>query len=112
MVPFVKSVTNLADDDNKRLWYKRMHEGARKDVERTFGALKKKWAILTTPARAYIKVKLANIMYTCIILHNMIIKDHTETICPKWYPEEAHQSDDLSRSDEQRHIIIRYIKSS
>ncbi|GKD76141.1 ALP1-like protein [Tanacetum coccineum] len=41
-VPFVKSVTNLADDDYKRLQYKTMHEATRKDVERAFGVLKKK----------------------------------------------------------------------
>nr|GEX61281.1 putative nuclease HARBI1 [Tanacetum cinerariifolium] len=29
-----------------------------------------------------------------------------EAICPKWYPDEAHQSDGLIRSDEQRHRII------
>ncbi|GJT58888.1 RNA-directed DNA polymerase, eukaryota [Tanacetum coccineum] len=39
-VSFNKSVTNLVDDDFKRLWYKRMHEEARKDVERAFGAIK------------------------------------------------------------------------
>ncbi|GKB57869.1 ALP1-like protein [Tanacetum coccineum] len=111
-VPFVKSVTNLADDDHKRLRYKTMHEAARKDVERTFGVLKKRWAILATPARAYIKEKLANIMYTCIIIHNMIIKDRKEAISPQWYPEEEHKPDDLIRSDEQRYRIIRYIKSS
>ncbi|GKC10142.1 ALP1-like protein [Tanacetum coccineum] len=97
-VPFVKSVTNLSDDDHKRLRYKAMHEAARKDVEQAFGVLKKQWA--ATPARAYIKEKLTNIMYTCIILHNMIIKDRKETICPEWYPEEEHQLDDLIRSDE------------
>ncbi|GJV51115.1 ALP1-like protein [Tanacetum coccineum] len=111
-VPFVKSVINLADDDHKRLRYKTMHEAARKDVKRTFGVLKKRWAILATPARAYIKEKLANIMYTCIILHNMIIKDRKEAISPKWYPEEEHKPDDLIRSDEQMYRIIRYIKSS
>ncbi|GJU19725.1 ALP1-like protein [Tanacetum coccineum] len=82
-VPFVKTVTNLADDDYKRLQYKTMHEAARKDVERAFDVLKKKWAILASPARAYIKEILANIMYTCIILHNMIIKDCKEAISPK-----------------------------
>ncbi|GKC32021.1 ALP1-like protein [Tanacetum coccineum] len=111
-VPFVKSVTNLADDDHKRFRYKTMHEATRKDVERTFGVLKKRWAILSTPARAYIKEKLANIMYTCIIIHNMIIKDRKEAISPQWYPEEEHKPDDLIRSDEQRYRIIRYIKSS
>nr|GEX49519.1 protein ALP1-like [Tanacetum cinerariifolium] len=100
-VPYVKSVTNLADDDHKRLLYKAMHEAARKNVERTFGVLKKKLAILATLARAYIKEKLANIMYTCIILHNMIINDQKEAICPEWYPEEKHQPDDLIRSDGQ-----------
>nr|GEV33222.1 hypothetical protein [Tanacetum cinerariifolium] len=111
-VPFVKPVTNLADDDHKRLLYKAMHEAARKKVECTFGVLNKKLAILATPARAYIKEKLANIMYTCIILHNMIINDQKEAICPEWYPEEEHQPGDLIRSDEQRYRIIRYIKSS
>ncbi|GJS68283.1 ALP1-like protein [Tanacetum coccineum] len=105
-VPFVKSVTNLSNDYHKRLRYKAMHEGAKKDVERAFGALKKQWAILTTLARAYIKEKLANIMYTCIILHNTIIKDRMEAICINWYPEKEHQPDDLIRSDEQRHRII------
>ncbi|GJS63519.1 ALP1-like protein [Tanacetum coccineum] len=66
-VPFVNSVTNLFDGDYKRLRYKRMHEGAKKDVEQAFGALKNKWAILATPAQANIKEKLVNIMYACII---------------------------------------------
>ncbi|GJY81721.1 ALP1-like protein [Tanacetum coccineum] len=50
-VPFVKSVTNLSNDDHKRLRYKAMHEVTRKDVERAFGVLKNKWAILATPAQ-------------------------------------------------------------
>nr|GEW94429.1 putative harbinger transposase-derived protein [Tanacetum cinerariifolium] len=107
MGAFVKSVTNLADDDYKRLQYKTMHEAARKDVERAFGVLKKKGAILASPAWAYIKEKLANIMYICIILHNMIIKDRKEAISLKWYPGEEHQPDDLQRSDEQMYRVIR-----
>nr|GEY33493.1 protein ALP1-like [Tanacetum cinerariifolium] len=104
-VSFVKSVTRLSDDDYKRLRYNGMHEEARKDVERAFGALKKQWAILATLTQAYIKEKLAKIMYTCIILHNMIIKGCKATICPKWYPKKVHQPDDLIRSDEQMHKI-------
>nr|GEZ04634.1 hypothetical protein [Tanacetum cinerariifolium] len=111
-VPIFKSVTNLPDDDYKPLRYKAMHEGARKDFERAFDVIKKQRAILATLVRAYIKEKLANIMYTCIILYNMIIKDLKEAICPEWYPEEEHQPNDLIRSDEQRHRIIKYIRSS
>nr|GEW02115.1 hypothetical protein [Tanacetum cinerariifolium] len=46
-VPFVKSVTNLANDDYKRLQYKTRHEAARKDVEREFGVLKNKWEAIS-----------------------------------------------------------------
>ncbi|GKA23841.1 ALP1-like protein [Tanacetum coccineum] len=110
--PLVNPFINFSDDNHKGLHYKALHEAARKDVKRAFGALKKQWVILATPARAYIKEKLANIMYTCIVLHNMILKDRKEAICPKWYPKEEHQLDDLIRFDEQKHRIIRYIKSS
>ncbi|GJX30287.1 RNA-directed DNA polymerase, eukaryota [Tanacetum coccineum] len=40
-VSFVKSLTNLSNDEHKRLRYKAMNERAMKDVERVFGALKK-----------------------------------------------------------------------
>nr|GEW40153.1 hypothetical protein [Tanacetum cinerariifolium] len=82
-IGMIPTVTNLSDDDHKRLQYKAMHEEARKDVEREFGVLKKQWAMLATLAWAYIKEKLTNIMYTCIILPNMIIKDRKEAICPE-----------------------------
>ena len=87
-----------------------MQESARKDVERAFGVLKKKWAILATPTRIMKKERIVNIMYTCIILHNMIRKDKKKAISPEWYPEEAHQPDDPIRSDEQMRKVIRYIR--
>ncbi|GJT75775.1 RNA-directed DNA polymerase, eukaryota, reverse transcriptase zinc-binding domain protein [Tanacetum coccineum] len=46
-----KSVDYFCNDDYKRIRYKRMHEATRKDEERSFGVLKKKWAILANPAR-------------------------------------------------------------
>nr|GEU40277.1 hypothetical protein [Tanacetum cinerariifolium] len=57
-------------------------EAARKDVERAFGVLKKKWAILANPARPLKKERILNMMYTCIILHNMIRKDKEKAILP------------------------------
>ncbi|GJR31087.1 ALP1-like protein isoform X1 [Tanacetum coccineum] len=50
-------------------------ESARKDVERAFGVLQGRWHIICQPARAWTVNKLRRIMYTCIILHNMILKD-------------------------------------
>ena len=37
--------------------------------------LQGRWGILQQPARAWEIVKIQRVMYTCIILHNMILKD-------------------------------------
>ncbi|GKA28210.1 putative nuclease HARBI1 isoform X2 [Tanacetum coccineum] len=55
-------------------------ESARKDVERAFGVLQGRWRIIAQPARAWTVNKLRRIMYTCIILHNMILKNQRYAI--------------------------------
>ena len=57
-----------------------MQEAARKDVERAFGVLQSRWAIVRGPARSWYKKNIKDIMYTCIILHNMIVEDEGEAI--------------------------------
>ncbi|GJS63839.1 ALP1-like protein isoform X1 [Tanacetum coccineum] len=42
LAPLVKTILEPADDDHKRILYKKKKESARKDVERTFRVLKKK----------------------------------------------------------------------
>lgn len=86
---FVKSFQYPHDD--KRIKFKKAQEAARKDVERAFGVLKKKWQILRDPARPWSTKKIGNIMYACIILHNMIIQDKGRAIC-------AFDEDDLPQS--------------
>ncbi|GJS82713.1 ALP1-like protein [Tanacetum coccineum] len=112
LLTFAKTIPEPSDDDHKRILYKQKQEAARKDVERAFGVLKKKWAILANPARPMKKERIMNMMYTCIILHNMIRKDKGKAISPDWYPEEAHQPEDPERSDEQRRAIMRHIRSA
>ncbi|XP_073130843.1 uncharacterized protein [Henckelia pumila] len=70
---FVKSFTCPEDPNKKK--FKERQESARKDIERAFGVLQACWAIVRGPARSYYRNDLRNIMYTCIILHNMIIED-------------------------------------
>ncbi|XP_022002938.1 uncharacterized protein LOC110900363 [Helianthus annuus] len=62
--------------------FKKQHEAARKDVERAFGVLKLKWSIMNRPMRAKSVKKIRFVVYTCIILHNMILKDDGNTIAP------------------------------
>ncbi|GKD34143.1 ALP1-like protein [Tanacetum coccineum] len=112
LATLVKTIPEPADDDHKRILYKKKQESARKDVERAFGVLKKKWAILANPTRALRKDRIVNMMYICIILHNMIRKHKEVAISPTWFPEEAHQPDDPLRNEEQVQRVMRWIRSS
>ncbi|XP_047965352.1 uncharacterized protein LOC125209814 [Salvia hispanica] len=53
----------------------RVSEAARKDVERGFSVLQARWGIVKGSARSWYMHHIVNVMYACIILHNMIIHD-------------------------------------
>nr|GEZ13057.1 hypothetical protein [Tanacetum cinerariifolium] len=72
LAALVKTIPEPSNDDYKRIRYKQMQESKRKAVKQAFGVQKKKWAILANLARAMKKERTINMMYTCIILHNMI----------------------------------------
>lgn len=55
-----------------------MQEAARKDVERAFGVLQSRFAILKNPARMWKVDVLHDIIVSCIILHNMIVEDERD----------------------------------
>ncbi|XP_028055508.1 uncharacterized protein LOC114259680 [Camellia sinensis] len=71
-------------------------ESARKDIERAFGVLQARFAIVRGPARSWERKTLKNIMKTCIILHNMIIKDERNVNEAKDY--------DYEQIDENPHL--------
>ena len=60
---------------HKENFFARYQEGYRKDVERCFGILQARWAIIRGAARLFDEEVLRSIMMTCIILHNMIVED-------------------------------------
>ncbi|XP_009128548.2 putative nuclease HARBI1 [Brassica rapa] len=53
-------------------------EAVRKDVERAFGVLQARFAIVKNPALFWDKEKIGNIMRACIVLHNMIVEDERD----------------------------------
>nr|GEY34631.1 hypothetical protein [Tanacetum cinerariifolium] len=93
----MKSILQPGSNDVKRIRYKQAHEAARKDVKRAFGVLKKKWAIVITPARSRSLKRITHLMYNCIILHNMIRKEKGKAISPDFYSKEQHREDDPVR---------------
>ncbi|XP_062173489.1 uncharacterized protein LOC133878942 [Alnus glutinosa] len=70
---FVKTIH--APQGNKRKNFAAAQESARKDVERAFGVLQARFAIVRGRTRLYEPELLKDIMMACIILHNMIVED-------------------------------------
>lgn len=73
---FVKTIS--APRGNKRKLFAKTQEALRKDVERAFGVLQARFAIVRGPARFWDQTTLKEIMTACIILHNMIVEDERD----------------------------------
>jgi hypothetical protein len=63
----------------KHKHFAKLQEAYRKDVERAFGVLQARYAIVRHPGRLWDQVILDLIMRTAIILHNMTIEDESGT---------------------------------
>ncbi|XP_041000248.1 uncharacterized protein LOC121246228 [Juglans microcarpa x Juglans regia] len=73
---FVKTIPS--PQGNKKKNFTAAQESARKDVERAFGVLQQRFAIVRGPSRFFKVNELTNIMKACVILHNMIIEDERD----------------------------------
>ncbi|KAL5741764.1 hypothetical protein ACOSP7_028496 [Xanthoceras sorbifolium] len=62
----------------KKSLFAMKQEACRKDVERAFGVLQSRFAIVKGPARFWNKHVLHDIMSSCIIMHNMIVEDERD----------------------------------
>ncbi|XP_071695546.1 uncharacterized protein [Rutidosis leptorrhynchoides] len=74
--------------DEPRVKFTRFQANARKDVERTFGVLQGRFAILKTLARVMSVNKMRRIMYSCIVMYNMIQEDNDfalSTLEQEWF---------------------------
>ncbi|XP_056844811.1 uncharacterized protein LOC130496616 [Raphanus sativus] len=74
---FIKSI-RLPQEEKHKLFAK-TQERIRKDVERAFGVLQARFAVIKNPSHLWDKKKISNIMRACIILHNMIVEDERRT---------------------------------
>ncbi|XP_061999020.1 uncharacterized protein LOC133716326 [Rosa rugosa] len=62
-------------ENEQEEYFSTKQEAYRKDVERAFGILQARFAIVRQPARGWDKDSLSTIMLACIILQNMIVED-------------------------------------
>ncbi|XP_033146098.1 uncharacterized protein LOC117133616 [Brassica rapa] len=63
----------------KHCLFAKHQEFVRKDVERAFGVLQARFAVVRNPSNLWDKNKIGNIMRACIILHNMIVEDERDS---------------------------------
>lgn len=70
---FVKSIRHPME--TKTQHFSTRQESARKDIERAFGVLRARFAVVRGPAYGWYPKQISEIMMACIILHNMIVED-------------------------------------
>ena len=74
---FMKTIPDPQGAARKKI--SQQQEKCRKDVERAFGVLQKRFSIVRNPARSWKPERLKLIMTACICLHNMIVEDRRLT---------------------------------
>ncbi|XP_047949010.1 uncharacterized protein LOC125194837 [Salvia hispanica] len=60
-------------------------------TEGAFGVLRSRWTIVKGPARFWFKEVIADVMYACIIMHNMIVEQEVGHVTD-WVDDEAGSS--------------------
>jgi hypothetical protein len=70
---FVKAIRHAFEE--KKVHFTTKQESYRKDIERAFGVLQARWAVLRGPAYGWDRNHLTEMMTACIIMHNMIVED-------------------------------------
>jgi hypothetical protein len=57
-----------------------LQEVTRKDVECYFGVLQVKWQVVANPCQLWDNNVIANVLMTCVILHNMVIEGEEDLV--------------------------------
>ena len=81
--------------DAKSAYFASQQEVVRKDVEHYFGVLQAKFAIIENPCQQWTMDVMNDILFTWVILHNMIVED-----------EEGLEKKDIFDDIEEKDIIL------
>ncbi|XP_047948856.1 uncharacterized protein LOC125194653 [Salvia hispanica] len=91
----------------RRVLFAAKQESTRKDVERAFGVLQLRWAIMKGPARFWYKEVIVDVMYACTIMHNTIVEQERGHVTD-WVDDEARSSSSTATSPVTRGLPVSF----
>ncbi|XP_071739749.1 uncharacterized protein [Rutidosis leptorrhynchoides] len=89
--------------DKPRKTFTKFQAIARKDVERTFGVIQGRFAILKTPAHVMSVNKMRRIMCSCIVMQNMTQEDNAFALST-WEQEWLDKPENRPRRNIRRRV--------
>jgi hypothetical protein len=104
-ITFVKSVRQPME--RKTQHFTTMQESARKDIERAFGVLQARWAVIRGPAYGWNRQAISDIMQACIIMHNMIVEDEGSGALDTNFDEPGEHADPRTGILAERDAFVR-----
>jgi hypothetical protein len=110
IIVFLQTISE-PQGEKKKLFAK-LQEAARKDVERAFGVLQARFAIVSLPCRLWATTTMKIIMKAVIILHNMIIEDERDLSLDQQYervPVADHYTIAARGTQDVERIIERFL---
>ena len=101
---FVKTVRHPMEMKTRH--FAARQESTRKDIERAFGVLQARWAVIRGPAYGWDREALGEIMIACIIMHNMIIEDEQQNAGNTLFDNLGEQVDISTGNLRDRHAFV------
>jgi len=105
---FVKTIPTQAQQNRAETYFATQQEAVRKDIERAFGILEKKFHILARPLRKWNDDAIRNLLYTCCIIHNMCCKERMEQLGTRFLNPQEHEAfyDANNNQQDNHHAAI------
>uniref|UniRef100_A0A0D3DSI6 Myb-like domain-containing protein n=1 Tax=Brassica oleracea var. oleracea TaxID=109376 RepID=A0A0D3DSI6_BRAOL len=105
LATFIQYIT--MPQEPKAVLFAQRQEAVRKDVERAFGVLQARFAIVKNPVLFWDTAKIGKIMRACIILHNMIVENERDGYT-LFDVSEFQQEDETWKLTCRSHVFYRY----